>query len=168
MQSNLKLRIWQLKDVDFIVRVRNTPELQQWFKQDHDLTDVEQVDFMTQVAPKCGYYGFIVEVKDNPIGIIALKLSGINEAEFSIAILPEHQQQGYSQETMQQLIGVAFNEFRLKRVYGDVFVKNPALSFFLHKCGFVATSVLANKYIKKGCSIDVVNIEQTCYGSPNF
>ena len=160
-QVNITSRVWRLTDAEFIVSVRNTPELQQWFKQDSNLTISEQREFMALIAPDISYYGFIVEVNDKPIGFTSLILHDNKSAEMGIGILPKYQGKGFTLEAVRQIVSIAFNEFQCKRVFGDVFVTNPALSFYLHKCGFRATHVQERKYMKKGLPVDVVYIEQT-------
>lgn len=123
------------------------------------MTIDEQVTFMVTEAPTRAYYGFIAEVNGLPIGVTALRLeANSKEAEFCIAILPEFQGRGLTKEVMRQLTSVAFNEFALNSLHGDVFANNPALSFFLWKCGFQVYGVREGLYSKKQHLIDVVQI----------
>lgn len=164
-RSNITLRSWQISDAEFVCQCRNNPNLQRWFRQDKDLTLDEQINFMEDKAPYLSYYGFIIEAFKNPVGFCALRLDGNGEAEFSIGILPKFQGKGYAKQAMDKLCSLAFNEFRIKRIYSDVFVNNPALPFYLWKCGFKAYEVEEGAYVKKDALVDVVRIEQ--YSIPN-
>jgi ribosomal-protein-alanine N-acetyltransferase len=116
---------------------------------------------MTVTAPELSYYGFIVEAGNTPIGFTCLRLKDDKSAEMGVGILPQYQGQGYTKEAVRQIVSIAFNEFQCNRVFGDVFVRNPALSFYLHKCGFKAYSVEKKAYYKQGIGmIDTVLIEQ--------
>ena len=162
MKLNVELRFWEIKDAEFVIRVRNTPELQRWFRQDADLTLEEQLEFMSMTAPEISYYGFIAEINGMPIGIAALRLCPDKSAEFCIGILPQWQGKGYTAQAVERILSVAYNEFQCKRVWGDVFVDNPALSFYLTKCGFKATSVIEHFCYKQAVgNISAVHIEQT-------
>lgn len=164
MRQQIKLRVWTLKDADFLVECRNSKFLQRWFRQDKDITLDEQLDFMQSTAPKIGYYGFIIEyqeVNKTKIGFCGLKMDADRGAEFSIGLLPQYQAKGYATLAMKQLVSLAFNEFMLKKVYSWVFVPNPALPFYIWKCGFKATKVKENYCYKKDYGLmDAVFIEQ--------
>lgn len=162
MKLQIELRFWTLKDAPFVISVRNVPALQRWFRQDTDLTIEEQLEFMSNTAPEIGYYGFIVELNGLPIGVTGLKLADDKSAEFCLAILPQWQGKGYTKQAVERTISVAFNEFQCKRVWGDVFVDNPALSFFLTQCGFKAVSVKEKACYKRLVGmVDTVHIEQS-------
>jgi ribosomal-protein-alanine N-acetyltransferase len=155
---SVTLRRWCLDDAEFVCKVRNTPELQQWFRQSSDLTVEKQRAFMND---HWEYKGYIITVDGKRIGMCALVVLDSEKVEFGIAVLPKYQGKGYAKEAMEQLCRLAFKQFQAKCVFSEVFVKNPALPFYLWKCGFKATGVRERAYYKKGVGmIDVVWIER--------
>ena len=124
---NVVLRSWTLKDVEFSLKVRNDPKLYKWFRQDEPITIEEQTKFIENDTDVFGEYnGEIVEVDGEPVGLCGIK----NTGEFTIAILPEYQHKGISIQVMNQLTNKGFC------IWSEVFVGNPALEFFISKCGF--------------------------------
>jgi RimJ/RimL family protein N-acetyltransferase len=139
-----------------VCKVRNHPDLQRWFRQDEDLTFLQEQHFIRDAK---WYHGYIIEVSGQPVGVCGLveDREGREKAlEFGIAVLPEFQQKGIATKAMQLLQQLAGK----KCVYSEVFVDNPALSWYLHKLGFKAVSVRERAYYKKGVGlVDVVRIE---------
>lgn len=164
----VNIRPWRTGDAEFVISVRNHPDLMKWFKQDEPLTLMQQEHFMRGVAPEKNYLGYIIELSNCiPIGVCSLVLD-VNKnyvaeaAEFGIALLPEYQGHGYAKEAMKLLCDLAFMQYKVKTVYSDVFVTNTALPFYLFKCGFKATGVTERAYYKKELGwVDVVKIERS-------
>lgn len=147
------IRPWTTRsdDIHFTLRVRNHPDLMKWFRQDKALTGSEQVNFMCRdIEENSGYNGRIIEVDGVPVGMCGVKDTG----EFTIAILPEYQKKGISTKVMQLMVE------NNKNVWSEVFVGNPALEFFISKCGFKVVGVKEKAYRKKGVGpVDVVVIK---------
>lgn len=166
---NVTIRPWQIDDAEFVIKVRNNPELQRWFRQDFELTLEAQKQFMLDFGFK--YRGYIVEADGVPCGLVALAANfcwvgstaymSPKSAEFGVAILPEYQRKGVATQAMNQLCKVAKDHFGAEVIWSEVFVDNPALSWYLRKLGFKAVSVKERAYYKKGVGlIDVVKIER--------
>ena len=148
------LRPWEVGDTSFSLKVRNHPELMKWFRQDAPIKTAAQRAFIKQSKPD--YYGYVIEADKQPVGLCAVTTSG----EFSIAILPLWQRKGIAYKAMQILEAIA-RVYDKGMLWSEVFVTNPALSFYLHKCGFKAVSVQERKYFKEGIGqVDVVRIEK--------
>lgn len=157
VSPEVTIRPWTLEDAEFLVKVRNTQDIQRWFRQDRDLTVDEQRQFMKTTKT---YHGFIVEAAGKPVGFTAL-VEHSNGLEFSIGILPEHQKQGIASVAMTQLLEHGFKKMGAKLIFSDVFVKNPALTFYIRKCGFRPVRVKERAYYKKHEGlVDVVEIER--------
>jgi RimJ/RimL family protein N-acetyltransferase len=148
--SLLMIRPWTLEDVTFSLKVRNHPKLKRWFRQEEDLTLEDQTEFIKHDISAYGTYnGLVIEADGEKVGLCGVKADG----EFTIGILPEHQNRGISTWVMKQLVEREYN------VWSEVFVGNPALEFFISKCGFKIVSVKERAYHKKGIGlIDVVKI----------
>lgn len=143
------IRPWTLSDIEFICRVRNTPELMRWFRQDMPITYKQQMHFMER---RIDYNGNIVMYGDEQVGLCSVNLK---TQEFSIAILPEYQKKGIASKVMELMYE------RFGNMWSEVFVDNPALSWYLYKCGFKATGVKERAYYKRNIGlIDVVRIEK--------
>lgn len=146
----LMLRPWTLNDVEFSLKVRNHPDLMTYFRQDEPIDIDDQREFIKQDISAYGSYnGMVVEADGEPVGLAGVKSTG----EFTIGILPEHQGRGIAKWVMAQLINREYN------IWSEVFVGNPALEFFIAKCGFKIVGVEERAYYKKGKGlVDVVVI----------
>lgn len=148
---NVTLRPWTQADAEFVVKVRNIPELMRWFRQDEPLTVEGQRAFMNSFNGQI-YNGQIIEADGQPVGICSINIAS---REFGIAVLPEWQKKGIATEAMLKLLDSA------PYAHSEVFVDNPALSWYLHKLGFKATGVKERAYYKKGVGlVDVVYIQR--------
>ena len=148
--NKIILRPWTLEDIDFSLSVRNHPDLMKWFRQNNKITYDQQKEFIKRDLGLCGTYnGMIIEVGKYRVGICGVK----DTREFSIGILPEYQHKGIASEVMNQLY------MKCGRMWSEVFVGNPALEFFISKCGFKIKSVKERAYHKHGQGlIDIVEI----------
>lgn len=150
MKSAVTLRPWTTDDTRFACKVRNHPDIMCWFRQDEPLTEDAQWYFIeNDVYKNSGYKGRIIEYKGKPVGLCGIKTS----REFTIGLLPEYQGQGIAKKAMELLLKDKHG------VWSEVFVGNPALEFFIAKCGFRITEVKERAYYKKGKGlVDVVTI----------
>lgn len=146
---NVTLRPWKIEDAEFICSIRNNKELRKWFKQELDISIRQQTDFMLSKEGK-EYGGLIIEADKQPVGVCNVKVS----KEFGIALLPEFQGKGIAVKAMELL------KKKNASLWSDVFVSNPALSWYLWKLGFKAVGVRERSYHKQGLGlVDVVYID---------
>lgn len=144
--KSVSLRPWSIKDAEFVVQLRNKPELMRWFRQDRALTVAEQIHFM-KTRPH--YEAYIVEYEGKPIGVIA-------QEYYELSIVAPFE---YHVDAIRLLEQV--NKPRM--LYGEVFVQNPMLGTYLTDCGFKAVHVKERRYYKRECGAqDVVFIEKYC------
>jgi RimJ/RimL family protein N-acetyltransferase len=134
----------------FALKVRNHPLLMKWFRQDEPITVEQQRNFIqNDLGPYGEYNGLVIEADGEPVGLCGVKSTG----EFTIGILPEYQKRGISTWVMAQLVE------KEECVWSEVFVGNPALEFFVVKCGFKIVGVKERAYYKQGYGlIDTVTI----------
>lgn len=119
-----------------------------WFKQDVTLTLHAQLKFM-ESEDGLNYGGMIIYYKNKPVGICNVKQPS---KEFGIAILPKYQGKGIGTYAIKYL------QNKYPYMWSNVFVKNPALKFYLNN-GFKAYKVAEREYYKKGAGfIDTVYI----------
>lgn len=149
--TELHLRPWEAEDAPFTIVVRNHPDLMKWFRQDENLILEDQIDFIKRDRGPWGHYnGNIIEADGEPVGLCGVKAT----REFTIAILPEHQGRGIAAWVMHQMTQ------NTKEVWSEVFVGNPALEFFIAKCGFRIVAVKERAYYKKQFGlVDIVRIQ---------
>lgn len=154
MPLSVKLRPWSLDDLMFTLRVRNHPLLMKFFRQDEPIGLEEQKAFIEKdLGPYGSYNGQVIEVDGEPVGLCGVKSTG----EFTLGLLPEHQHKGIATEAMKTLLQ---KEEGFGSVWSEVFVGNPALEFFVAKCGFKITGVKERAYYKQGIGlIDVIKIQ---------
>jgi diamine N-acetyltransferase len=68
----------------------------------------------------------------------------------------EHRGKGYGQEALRQMLGHAFSDLNLNRVYLEVLVENaPAIKVY-EKCGFAVEGRLPSHVFKNGTYRDVL------------
>jgi ribosomal protein S18 acetylase RimI-like enzyme len=152
----ISVKPWSIGHAPEVVRLRNLPELKRWFRQEEDLTVEEQVSFM---KTRSDYHGYLVWFEDKVVGFVAwIQDHNPNFAEFSVGIDPAYQQRGIATEAMTQLEAQA-KASGIKFLYSDVFLDNPALSFYLHKCGFKAVKAKEDYCYKQGVGVvDAIRI----------
>lgn len=160
----VELQRFREEDAEFLVYLRNLPEMKRWFRQNHDLSIQEQHNFQSHISRE-SYLGFVIWAGKEPqvaepVGLCALskidQMSGT--AEFGIAVLPEFQGKGIATEALTKLLKHGFEDLNLRKIYSDVFIDNPALGWYTNKFGFVREGVLHKHYWKEGRYIDAVLI----------
>jgi len=127
----LSLRPWRLSDAKFIISIRNKSELKKWFRQDHNLTLKEQINFM--VTNYGVYRGYIILADTKSVGVIAN-----HKNELCIAAPFK-----YHAEAIRLLEYIE----KPQRLFGDVLFGNPMLNTYL-KAGFKIKSVRIEKCLQ--------------------
>ncbi|MEL7660867.1 GNAT family N-acetyltransferase [Acetobacterium wieringae] len=116
----------------------------------HDLSVTEKLhkNFMSKSIDDCEVFinfaqntGIdmhlaIVDNKDTYMGTVSLKNIADKEAEFAIVIRTCAMGKGYAKYAMEEIIRVAFEELKLKRVFWCVSSENTAALKFYKKNGF--------------------------------
>jgi RimJ/RimL family protein N-acetyltransferase len=147
--SNVIIRPWTIRDVDFSLTVRNNPELMKWFRQSKPIHYEDQTRFIAyDISDNGDYNGRIIESDGIPVGMCGVKDSG----EFTIAVLPEFHHKGIARAAMLGMISQG-------RIWSEVFVGNPALEWFIKNFDFKIVNVKERAYYKPELGlVDVVEI----------
>ena len=155
------IRPMEVKDLEWVRNERNRIENNMWFRQDHDITQQEQVKWFFNTTMK----SFIIE--DNR-GIVALSNfdDTAKKCEFSIMVSPENRGKGYARKALRELLEYAFEKLGMNMVYSDVFFGNPAMSLYTG-LGFITYGILPNWYFKDNryISSTVIAITKDEYNS---
>jgi RimJ/RimL family protein N-acetyltransferase len=153
------LRPLEEKDLEWVARERNNPEIRKWFRQPDLLSNLHQSLWFSTTDMKS-----YVAVDDDGHNIGVLSLSHLDniarKCEFSIMILPEYQDKGLGKQALAELLLHAFYDLNMRQVYSDVFVDNPALPKYKF-WGFTEYGRLPEWYFKNGKYIDSVIISIT-------
>ena len=85
------------------------------------------------------YHWAVVNEDDEYMGTISLKHvdSQSGTAEYAISMRKEAQGGGYAKKATEQVLNIAFEEWKLNRVYLNVVADNGRAIRFYEKCGFV-------------------------------
>ena len=142
MITNYYLRPWKLSDATFIVKLRNNPELKQYFRQEKDLTLEGQRAFMRK-ASSINYRGYILMGNEKPLGVFAL-----HGSELCIVAPLNYHSVG---------LNILKAMHPLTMIFGHVFSYNPALKVYLNN-GFTVFGVNEKAYKKNGEWVSTVNI----------
>lgn len=130
MKNSLSLRPWKLSDAEFIVNLRNKPEVMQWFRQDYPLTLDGQTRFM-ESEKGFNYRGQIIVLNGKPIGIF-----GNPNGELCLVL----------EDKYHYLVPEILKN--KKALWSDGFIDNPLL-YILFSIGFRIRKVEPRKYYKK-------------------
>lgn len=141
---------------------RNHPEVRKWCRRSHPISEMEMNSWYDKVTTdsSCLYLGILGRFGN--VGTAGLsKIDYINgTAEFNLLIDPERQKQGFGKEGLILLLKLAFNDLRLRLIWGEVMEENPALEMF-QKVGFQVDGSLRARYFKSGSLVSSTIISIT-------
>jgi diamine N-acetyltransferase len=143
-------------DIPFEARGwRNDREINRWCRQVGLISGPAQDDWeeRSDADPTIRMFG-VYDLK-KPIGVAGLTSIDLQNrsAEFSLYIGPEHQKKGYGAKALELLLYHGFEDMGLNRIWGEVFMGNPAMRMF-QKLGFKVEGVQRETYWKHGEFID--------------
>lgn len=145
-----------LADVPEVARDwRNTPSIRKWCRQhtlldeyDHELWKLGKSESdtikMFGVANAANYCGVA--------GLTSIDHMNRN-AEFSLYIEPDSQKKGFGRKALLTLLKHGFEDFNLKRIWGETFEGNPALDMFVD-IGMTIEGTQRSTYFRGGRFID--------------
>jgi RimJ/RimL family protein N-acetyltransferase len=132
---------------------RNCPEINRWCRQYKPISEKEQADWLEKIHrdPTIQMFGIWDRDRADEVGVCGLtSIDLVNRnAEFSLYIAPAFQGGGYGKKALQKLCDFGFNNLGLRRIWGEVFEKNPALEMFM-SIGFSKEGLLRNSYYREG------------------
>jgi len=134
---------------------RNSPKLKQYFREYREISDVSQKRwYENYVLNDCQQIHFEIHVNRTKKMVGYCCLTGINwinkTAEFSIYLGDSTSYgHGYGIDALNLLLNHAFNDVNLNKIWGEVFVNNPAINLF-KKIGFLEEGLLKQHHYKNG------------------
>ena len=145
--ENLKLRLLQLKDLDFLYSVENNQNYFKFSSHPQYYSKEELKEFISNSTDDITIYNqlrFVVDLNDNPIGLIDLfnynpkrKNAGVG-----IIILEEFQNQNFGSKSLELLISYAWEKLDLLSLYANIKTTNKNSIKLFEKYGFVKKSQL--------------------------
>ena len=149
-------------DAVWLKEQRNRPILMRWFRQQHPITDKEQMNWYINLDTSKNK-PFVIWDGDERIGYVGLNPVDLrhSKGEFGIFISPEYQGKGYAQKAMEFILRYGFLELNLHKIYSDVF-DIPGNAWPLYeKLGFVKEGLLKEEYFKDNMWIDSIIFSMT-------
>lgn len=139
----MNFRKLEEKDVDGMLEWMNDSEIYENFRFSSESRSKENVlNFIREavIEPIDGksIHFAIVDENDDYLGTISLKDINIvdKNAEFAIVLRKKAQAKGIGTESIKRMLDLAFNKFKLERVYLNVFSENNKAIRLYEKCGF--------------------------------
>ena len=104
---------------------------------------------------------YVIDVQGQAVGTVSL--SNINlihrRAEYGrLCIAEEHRKNGYATAAMQELLKIAFDTFKIHRVWGDIFLFNKEGYRLVDKLGFHKEGIFRDHVLKKCLYLDVIRM----------
>jgi len=136
--SDVKLREITLNDTDFVVRLRNTPEILKWFTSQSKVSKEGHEKFMQRYFKSDNTDEiYIIEYQNIPVGMISLYDIAHGQAEWGrVAVDPVYQKKGIGKKALKLIIERA-KTLGLVRVYCSVRKENSIAISFYKSFGFM-------------------------------
>lgn len=152
----VELRTIEHEDVEFLQQLINDPAVRQSLQSVDPVTNQQEAQWVESLAEADGWH-FLVCDDETPVGTIGLSeyddTWGVAEAGFMIA--PEHWNNGYATDALEQLCNYGFAERRLNKVVAKAYETNPASQRVLEKVGFSEEGRLRNEAFVGGEHLDI-------------
>ena len=132
------LREIQMEDAEIIVKWRSNPEVYRYFKNPHQITLNEHLNWFLHTYPhnRNRIDWMCIEKKSgNKIGIFGL-LKEEENTEVNYILAPEAQHQGYAKESIYALIVFARKEWSARYITAEIHEENIPSIQLVEKLGF--------------------------------
>lgn len=140
----IKLRKLEMKDVEGMYEWIHDPETQKYFRfsgANKNYKDIEGFIQTAKIIPEDGksVHFAVVNDTDEYLGTISLKNFDLiaKNAEFAIGLRKCAQRQGIGSEATREILKVAFQDFKLERIYLNVFSDNRKAIHMYEELGFI-------------------------------
>ena len=152
-------------NLEVIRHFRNHPDLRKWFRQNTDLSEIENIRYWDRVWSGQEHKFFEVR-EEGELGLYGVAgLTYIDRqnsrAEFSLWIMPDEQGKGRGTAALKTLFDHGFDDLNLHLIYGETFDGNPALDLFVKKLHMRYDGMRQEFYFKNGRYIDAHIISLT-------
>jgi RimJ/RimL family protein N-acetyltransferase len=137
----------------------------------HPYSQDDAAHFVSSVANAGGMTTFLIERKNEVVGLASLTWDGSGEKtdapELGYCLGAGHWGKGFATEAARALIDFAFEEFSIDAVHSGARVLNPASRHVLEKCGFQWTGVELHRFLALGSStpVDRFRLERGVWSS---
>lgn len=168
----MKLRDLQLKDAPFML---------EWMHDDTVVHDM-QANFLEKTLSDCEKFIIqslgcsknmhlaIVDDEDVYMGTVSLKNIDLNNsmAEFAITVRKSAMGKGYAQYGTKEIIKIAFNKIKIKKVYWYVSKNNKRAIKFYEKIGATKIKEINDTILQTDSSIDSTEFNWYCVKQKNY
>ncbi len=145
-----RLRRLEKKDAIRMLEWMGDNEVTKYLRNDFSNKNMQDVEkFIENSTNKENINMAIVDSEDNYMGTVSLKNIDYEnrEAEMAIVIRKDAMSKGYSTYAINEIIRIAFEEYKLKKVYWCVNKKNQRAIKFYNKNGFSTTGSISDKVL---------------------
>ncbi len=133
----------------------------------HPYSQDDAVHFVSNVANAGGMTTFMIEHKDEAVGLASLTWRQAEVPDLGYCLGTDHWGKGFATEAARAAIDFAFEEFSIDVVCAGARVLNPASRHVLEKCGFQWTGVELHRFLALGSStpVDRFRLERGIWSS---
>ena len=161
--SKIKLRYYEIKDFDLVMKLRNLPESYDWFYEFEPINSFMTKSWWEQSFNKKDEKNFIIaDIKtDEAIGTCSLVHIDYRsrKCEFGRFIIdPELSHPKAAVEAEYLILEYAFEHLGLNKVYIEVLKNNTKVISLHNKFGFVGESVFREHVFKANSFVDAVGM----------
>lgn len=138
MESKIRLRPLAAKDAGGMLEWMTDPEIVCFFRFDARAVTLESCRSFIEKANReadCRHYA-IADEKNEYLGTVSLKNIADGAAEYAISTRKCSHGTGAALAATTEILGIAFRELGLKRVYLNVLADNGRANAFYRKVGF--------------------------------
>lgn len=133
----------------------------------HPYSQDDAVHFVSNVANAAGMISFLIEHKDEVVGLASLTWREDDAPDLGYCLGVNHWGKGFATEAARAVIDFAFEEFSIDLIRSGARVLNPASRHVLEKCGFQWTGVELHRFLALGSStpVDRFKLERGVWSS---
>ncbi len=154
----MKLRELQKKDADRMLSWMHSEKSRYIFAKDfNNFTKDDVISFINKKNTSENINYACVDDDDNYLGTISLKNIDYENknAEYAISFMEEAQGTGAASYATKEILKLAFNDLKLKKVYLDVLETNKRANAFYKKTGFIYEGKFEKHILKNNQFIDL-------------
>lgn len=149
----------ELEDADFLQETINDPRVWGGLGMRHPVSGHQETEWIESLGEEDDGVHLVVCDDGEPVGTVGLNDIGgsAGTAEVGYWMHPDYHGEGYATEAVERLVGYAFDQHRLHRVWARVYAFNDASRRVLEKVGFVEEGRKREGAFVGGEYVDVVH-----------